>query len=622
MSSYKEPEWAVQPSSSSHPPWTLSEIKSGVEVARHGLSGRATTILGRAVDMVHLPLHHESVSRQHARIAFDSKGNVWLRDLQSAHGTFVNKRKLPPQASGKAESNSQQDGARGVLIFAGDVLRFGASSRYFSLEGGPPPRSETSREEELQEKADQWQQQQRKRDQPLSTEATHTNTDANHGTHDDAKASGDKTIASLLEDPNKIPEKYRKELDKIIAMKYKLNNLETEDQRIRRKGGGGDNGSLTEGQERQLQRNAEKEATLRTSIREREESLYNKIQGSGSSKRHMARRSFAHQKEIDDDEDDYFDRTINQDNNNNMRGFSNPTMGANGVEETAESEETLTIKWKHAHREQRHLETVIFSKAKERVDALKEKLRAIKISGDEAEAFFVQNDLTLALEARNKFESALTKNTATMDSIETLLNVVNPKLHCDRATGYIGEGRPPPEPTYEPSSTAMQPPQPMLPPPNGTTIGIEACSMPPPPPSIRTKPTETSEKPATEFPMLPPPSKRKRTLGPTARPPLAESPRQPSATTKRQHMVGTLAFLNQSTTTAPKPSETKASDDAESPEKKDRIDGDNHPSSNGLCQQRQPQQLIMGTKSDVWRAPQGQDGSGRTKLNEKFAGRY
>jgi hypothetical protein len=30
----------------------------------------------------------------------------------------------------------------------------------------------------------------------------------------------------------------------------------------------------------------------------------------------------------------------------------------------------------------------------------------------------------------------------------------------------------------------------------------------------------------------------------------------------------------------------------------------------------------MDTKKDEWVAPKGQDGSGRTKLNEKFAGRY
>ena len=143
---YKEPEWATVPSSSL---WRLSEIKGGVEVEKHNLSDKATTILGRASDQVHVPLLHESISRQHARISFDAQGNPWLRDLQSSHGTFVNKKRLPSAASGKVESNSHQKGSRGVRIFVGDMLKFGASSRYFLLEG---PSHQTSEKKALLEK--------------------------------------------------------------------------------------------------------------------------------------------------------------------------------------------------------------------------------------------------------------------------------------------------------------------------------------------------------------------------------------------------------------------------------------------------------------------------------------
>jgi hypothetical protein len=34
------------------------------------------------------------------------------------------------------------------------------------------------------------------------------------------------------------------------------------------------------------------------------------------------------------------------------------------------------------------------------------------------------------------------------------------------------------------------------------------------------------------------------------------------------------------------------------------------------------QKTVIDPKKDEWRAPQGQDGSGMTKLNAKFAGRY
>ena len=93
--SYQEPEWAVKPSQGE---WYLTEIKGGMEVGKYRLDKRATTIFGRATDMVHIPLNHESASRQHARISFDSQGIPWLRDLKSTHGTACNKRPLPPQA--------------------------------------------------------------------------------------------------------------------------------------------------------------------------------------------------------------------------------------------------------------------------------------------------------------------------------------------------------------------------------------------------------------------------------------------------------------------------------------------------------------------------------------------
>jgi hypothetical protein len=38
--------------------------------------------------------------------------------------------------------------------------------------------------------------------------------------------------------------------------------------------------------------------------------------------------------------------------------------------------------------------------------------------------------------------------------------------------------------------------------------------------------------------------------------------------------------------------------------------------------QKKMNPAVADPKKDEWRAPQGQDGSGITKLNAKFAGRY
>jgi pSer/pThr/pTyr-binding forkhead associated (FHA) protein len=646
---YREPEWAALPFSSSIP-WALTEIKGGIEVAQHDLSNRATTILGRAVNQVHIPLHHESISRQHARISFDDQGNPWLRDLQSAHGTYVNKRKLPAAAVGKVESNSRQKGARGIMLSVGDILKFGASSRYFSLEGPPPGPSE--KEKILAQHNNKRSTTTLSVNSEHSSETTDTGGASNPSKGDEGiswgidmgddgendgydgksvghgggTSSNSRSIEEL--DPLKIPEKYRKELDKLNSIKYKLANLETEDSRIRRKGG-----DLTDGQQKQLDRNAEREAVLRNSIREKEERLQDKL-NDRSSKRKKATNNL-HENSHEDEDDDFFDRTKN-DSSNRLGDGTNDYDA-----EEAETEETLTLKWKKCFDEQEYLTTTSLLKAKNRVDTLKNELQLMWTSGNE-EAFFVQNDLQLAVESKKKIESSLAKNNTTMDGIERLLKVVNPKIHCNRTLGYIGEGQPRQQlPLPSLSSSEFQKPEIMegktdetrsslKPPPpvvlsttQNTNLAapapaelpethkenkIDDTSMPPPPVLMQ---NESSAKIAsvatTQQSTVSPANKRKRIFGPGAVPPNKSSK-------AANHHIGTLSFLDHSSTTS-KVDDTRIKS----------IESKNAETSKKSSSQKPPylqQASADSSKMDVWRAPKGQDGSGKTKLNEKFAGRY
>jgi pSer/pThr/pTyr-binding forkhead associated (FHA) protein len=629
MSSYEEPDWAQEPSSDCQ--WYLLEAKGGVELAKHALH-RACTVLGRAVDMVDIPLQHESASRQHARIAFDSSGTPWLRDLKSTHGTFCNKRKLPPQAVGKVETNSCQTGARGIMLFPGNILQFGASTRIYCVEGPeafergaqelklkqlnsvavPPPttlETETSKPED-------------------SIVSWGISMDDDEIPKDSIATSDDRTVP--MDAP--VPEKHRKMLERLNAHKYKISNLQTEDERIQRKG------ELSEGQERQLQRNAERETALVESIAELEEELYKKLHPDEAPARHRKMASAA--AAYDDDDMDFYDRTKDQ---------SNSVIDTEG-----ESEKTLTVKWKNIYKQQtQRVKQLEQAQAKEM--ALQERLGQLEAVGDE-ESFFVQNDLQIAKEAVEKIETEQLEDKSTTMEIERLLKIVNPKLRVmDHESGYIGEGPPKQlkDPIREPPATAnndmMLPPTHIRQEPSSPSNDAASLSMPPPPRAVPSSPPravhsppppprtvhsppppasfhsppppaslsprqarvvlpssadgEPQHQPPLESDRVMPPPKRIRVVGPGMPPPAVKGPARPPP-------QGTLAMLSAHTTAA-----APNSHDSSSAFEKEK-------SANNVQKKKNKAPVVADPKKDEWRAPPGQDGSGITKLNAKFAGRY
>jgi pSer/pThr/pTyr-binding forkhead associated (FHA) protein len=607
MSIYKEPEWAVQPSQE----WTLIEIKGGVEISRHSLHNRATSLFGRAVDQVHIPIHHESASRQHARIAFDAQGIPWLKDLNSTHGVTVNKRKLPPESIGKTESNAHQKGSRGVMIFPGDMLQFGASTRFYTLEG-PPEFERGAVQAKLQQQHLQQQQRVVAPNEPTVTPASKMNSnkldegasswgismsddegecDESNGDLKDNDVAKRKTLPMDLQ----VPEKHRKSLEKLNSMKYKLDNLETEDHRIRRKG------ELTEGQEKQLQRNAEKEDALKRSIADLEEELYDKlypdndkIKGKGHN---TAKSNATHV--ADDDEDDFFDRT-------------KESHRISDVTTEAESEATLMAKWKKLYQQRAHVRDVSLPLADKRLSDLQEKMKQSQATEME-DAFFIQNDVKLAQEARAKVVSSLEDCEAAMLEVTNLLSIVNPKIHCDEQSGFIGEGFSPSNTGVhhtgtERQSVATQRPPPEMPPPpvtrrkhlssnQGKSDTHSSLATPLEPAFVQKGPESGGIEP-----MMPSP-KRKRVVGPTLPPSIPSTPANRNPPTV-QTTAGTLAFLNSMTN--PKESKRETPMDSEG----------------SLPSKPKATQSAANPKEDVWQAPANQDGSGRTKLNEKFGGRY
>ncbi|CAM9989676.1 unnamed protein product, partial [Discosporangium mesarthrocarpum] len=118
----------------------LDVMKKGQKVESIAAGLRDVTVLGRNSRMAHVLLDHQSISRRHAAIVHNGQGGVFVVDLGSTHGSYLNGVRIPSKGFKK--------------LGEGDILKFGESSRQapgrwrsyiFRLEGAsatqddPPP---------------------------------------------------------------------------------------------------------------------------------------------------------------------------------------------------------------------------------------------------------------------------------------------------------------------------------------------------------------------------------------------------------------------------------------------------------------------------------------------------
>ncbi|CAB9518302.1 Solute carrier family 4 (Anion exchanger), member 1, adaptor protein [Seminavis robusta] len=619
---YPDPEWARLPQDQT---WKVIEIKNGVEIAQTVLSQRPSWLFGRAADQVHIPLNHESISRCHARIAFDSSGTPWLRDCASSHGTKVNKKRLPPMACGsKAEpADSTQKGSRGVVLYPGDVIVFGASTRIYCLEGPPEFQRGNKRMELLNQ---QYLEKGKQQQLAASTENKDNGTSNSNPAEQDkeekeedsgvswgismAEASdyaaeqddGDEEDEAMarqraLENFGNIPEKHLKAWEKICALKYKLNNVTTESQRIRVKG------DLTTGQEHQLQKNDKRQIELHQQILDREKELYQKLFPDKVNKNDSSKKRKEYY-QAEDDVDDFFDRTKDQELAKQQQQNSNQ----------AETEDSLLKKWNTLQEQWQQKNTLLQRSKDQKVAPLQQRYDRLIAAGDDGEAFFVQNDLSIAKEQVDKLQKQVQQIDEQLTEAKALLKIVNPKLVLK-----------------EDARIQQQQHKDMAPPP---TMASSNSMMPPPP--MSKQPEQSS---STEGGFMMPPPKRKRTAGPSPSAPDGSSDDQISEDTGVKPKVrngpaarpgGTLAAIMASNDNGERKKKTKGP--AGPPPQGSTlaaITGGNtrsqfaKPKSNSDATATQKQaSTTIDLKKDEWRAPADQDGSGRTKLNAKFAGRY
>ena len=98
-------------------------MKEGAIIDTIDLSTKPYFVIGRQADIVDINMENPTISRRHAVLQNKDTGDLFIYDLGSTHGTFVNKKLIP--------KNSY------VKLSQGDMLKFGQSTRWFIVNGGP-----------------------------------------------------------------------------------------------------------------------------------------------------------------------------------------------------------------------------------------------------------------------------------------------------------------------------------------------------------------------------------------------------------------------------------------------------------------------------------------------------
>lgn len=130
---YKEPKWGGKPNKN----YSFEILKSGKILDTVDLSQENFYVFGR-LESCNFVFEHPSVSRYHAILQFRAEGTeeheagFYVYDLESTHGTFLNKNQIRPRTYYRMK--------------VGHILKVGGSSRLHILQG---PEEDEEKESEL-----------------------------------------------------------------------------------------------------------------------------------------------------------------------------------------------------------------------------------------------------------------------------------------------------------------------------------------------------------------------------------------------------------------------------------------------------------------------------------------
>ncbi|KAF9115248.1 Kanadaptin [Mortierella sp. AM989] len=353
---YQKPAWSGYPNQQFY----FEVIKNGIVAETIIAPEKEFLVVGR-LPMCDLEMEHPSLSRYHAIVQFKSNGECFIYDLNSSHGTKLNKNKIPPGMH--------------VSLKPGDQLRFGESTRIYLFQTEEVVDQE---EEERKMVAAMIEKQNKSRVQRREQEDEDEEREVNWGMQEDAVEEDDMDEALMDGSARKAvdPDAYyrkdpKKALRNYLESKGYSCEFEVEEDgpghareytaRVRlpiETSMGPVYGQAVSGRRRDAEREAALDACIQLDSRGM---LSTKSSGEGSSQVKGKKMELSD----DDDDDDFYDRTVKK------------KSSVAKKEQKAETHETLQEKHKDLQVDMASLEAKI-----QEYDANAEKRKQLEASGD------------------------------------------------------------------------------------------------------------------------------------------------------------------------------------------------------------------------------------------------